>query len=399
MRRLTRALRELLDADARFRGVWVAGEVQNLVNASSGHIYFTLTEGGAALRCAFFRSRNAGQRERLERGAAVLAHGSLSLYEERGDLQLVVDFVQPAGAGAAAAEFERRRLQFEEEGLFDQARKRALPRFPRRIAIVTSTQGAVLHDVQTVLERRWPLATLVVQPTTVQGPNAAVDIAAAIRAVTQPRGRQHDRRLEPPEVLIVARGGGAAEDLWAFNEEPVVRAIFGCPVPVVSAVGHETDVTLADLVADLRAPTPSAAAELVAPDRAEIAHRVARDRSQLGTALASAVGTRRQRVREREAALGRALPDRDGQRRRVREIATALARHTEARAASERIELGRLAERIAALSPLATLDRGYALISRADGSAVADADALADGERVLLRLRDGARGARVESAP
>ncbi len=398
VRRLTRALRELLEADARFRGVWVAGEVHNLVNAASGHIYFTLTEGGAALRCAFFRSRNAGQRERLEPGAAVLAHGSLSLYEERGDLQLVVDFVQPAGAGAAAAEFERRRARFEQEGLFDPARKRALPRFPRRIAVVTSPQGAVLHDVQTVLERRWPLATLLVQPTTVQGPDAAVEVAAAIRAATQPRGRR-GQRLAPPEVLIVARGGGAAEDLWAFNEEPVVRAIFGCPVPVVSAVGHETDVTLADLVADLRAPTPSAAAELVAPDRAELAHRVDRDRAQIGAALASALGTRRSRVREREAALERALPDRAARRRRVHEIATALARTTEGRAAVERGRLGRVAERIAALSPLATLDRGYALVSRPDGSAVVDAAALAEGERVLLRLRDGARGARVESPP
>ncbi len=398
MRRLTRALRELLEADARFQGVWVSGEVQNLVNAASGHTYFTLTDGGAALRCAFFRSRNAGQRERLERGAAVLAHGSLSLYEERGDLQLVVDFVQPAGAGAAAAEFERRRLRFEEEGLFDPARKRALPRFPRRIAIVTSPQGAVLHDVQTVLARRWPLATLLVQPTTVQGADAAVQIAAAIGAAAQPRAR-NGRRLAPPDVLIVARGGGAAEDLWAFNEEPVVRAIFGCPVPVVSAVGHETDVTLADLVADLRAPTPSAAAELVAPDRAELAHRVARDRAQLSAALAGAIGTRRTRLREREVALGRALPDREERRRRVGEIAAALGRHAEGRAATERIALGRLAERIAALSPLATLDRGYALVSRPDGSAVIDAAALAEGERVLLRLRDGARGVRVESPP
>lgn len=398
VRRLARALREVLEADGRFRNVWVAGEVVNLVHAPSGHIYFTLTEGGAALRCAFFRNRNAGQGARLENGAAVLAHGSVSLYEERGDLQLIVDFVQPAGAGAAAAEFERRRVRFEAEGLFEPARKRALPRYPRRIAVVTSPQGAVLHDVQTVLARRWPLATLLVQPTVVQGAAAAGQLAAAIRAAAQPRARRGER-LAPPEVLIVARGGGAAEDLWAFNEEAVVRAIFGCPVPVVSAVGHETDVTLADLVADVRAPTPSAAAELVAPDRSDLVYRVTRNRAQLGTALTGVLGAHRARVREREAALGLALPDRGERRRRVREVAAAMARATEGRTTSERIELGRVAERIAALSPLATLARGYALVSRPDGSTVIDAAALGEGERVLLRLRDGARGARVESPP
>ena len=396
--RLLRALRGVLEADQRFRDVWVSGEVLNLVHARSGHIYFTLTEGGAALRCAFFRNRNVGQADRLKDGAAVLAHGSVSLYEERGDLQFIVDFVQPAGAGAAAAEFERRRSRFEAEGLFDPSRKRSLPRFPRRVAVVTSPQGAVLHDVRTVLGRRWPLATLLVQPTSVQGAEAAGEIAAAIRAAAEPRGRD-GTRIAPPEVVIVARGGGAAEDLWAFNDESVVRAIFGCPVPVVSAVGHETDVTLADLVADVRAPTPSAAAELVAPDRDELLDRVARERARLATTLLGVLGFHRARVREQGASLARALPDRDQRRLRVRAVADAMARHVEARTASHRAGVGRFAERIAALSPRGTLGRGYALVSRPDGSAVADAADLSEGERVLLRLRDGARGARVESPP
>ena len=398
--RLLRRLRGAIEADRRFSDLWVAGEVVNLVRARSGHVYFTLSEPGGALRCALFRhrSRSAGQGRRLEDGAAVLAHGSLSVYEERGDLQLIVDFVQPAGAGAAAAEFERRRARFEQEGLFDPARKRALPRFPRRIGVVTSPQGAVLHDVRTVLARRWPLATLLVQPTAVQGAEAAGEIASAIRAVAEPRGAS-GRPLAPPEVVIVARGGGAAEDLWAFNEEAVVRAIFGCPLPVVSAVGHETDVTLADLVADVRAPTPSAAAELVAPDREALGARVARDRAGLDSALAAALDARRARLREREAALERSLPDGDRARLRLRALGDQMARAAGAGIASRRGGLGRLAERVAALSPAGTLARGYALVSRPDGSAVVSAAGLAEGERVLLRLRDGARGARVESPP
>ncbi len=396
--RLVRELRGVLEGDRRFRQIWVSGEVLNLTRARSGHIYFTLAEGGAALRCVFFRSRNAGQEQRLEDGAAVLAYGSLSIYEERGDLQLIVDFVQPAGAGAAAAEFERRRARFEREGLFSAARKRALPRFPRRVAVVTSPQGAVLEDVRTVLARRWPLATLLVQPTPVQGAEAAGEIAAAIASAAAPRGAAGEP-LAPPEVVIVARGGGAAEDLWAFNEEAVVRAIFGCPLPVVSAVGHEGDVTLADLVADVRAPTPSAAAELVAPDRAALAERVARDRGRLHAALGGALDARRARLRQQGAALARALPDCSQRRLLVRAVASRMARAAEAELGGRRAGLGRLWERVAALSPDETLARGYALVSRPDGSAVVRSAELSEGERLLLRLRDGVRGARVESPP
>ena len=398
VKKLVRELRGVLEGDRRFRDIWVSGEVLNLARARSGHIYFTLAGEGAALRCVFFRSRNAGQGERMEEGAALLAHGSLSLYEERGDLQLVVDFVQPAGAGAAAAEFERRRARFEQEGLFDPARKRPLPAYPRRIAVVTSPQGAVLHDVRTVLARRWPLATLLVQPTSVQGPEAAGEIAAALSAAAAPRGPSGEP-LAPPEVVILARGGGAAEDLWAFNGEAVVRAIFGCPLPVVSGVGHESDITLSDLVADVRAPTPSAAAELVAPDRAALLDRVARERARLAGTFRATLDYRRSRLRERGAALRRALPDCDQRRLRVRAVTARIAGSAEARLAGHRSDLGRLSERISALSPRETLARGYALIARADGSAVVRAADLSAGERLLLRLRDGVRRARVESSP
>ena len=387
---VTRYLRELLESNRHLSEIWVAGEVSNLTRASSGHIYFTLKDASSALRCAFFRNRNLSQRIWLEEGMSVVVYGSLSLYEQRGELSFLVDFVQPEGTGALAAEFERRKAAFEAEGLFAPERKRALPRFPQRIGVVTSPTGAVLHDIADVLGRRWPLATLLLQPTPVQGEGAAASIADAIRAVV----RQHT-----PDLVIVARGGGAAEDLWAFNEEPVVRAIFGCPVPVVSAVGHETDTTLADLVADLRAPTPSAAAELVAPDRFDVERALASFQRHAKLQMTRTLAEARESVDLRGGSLRRSLPDIASTRSRLHErtgALTRLARLTHLRS-RERAEA--LAARVRALSPLATLERGYALVLRADGTAATSVASLADGEAVTLRMRDGTRGARIEATP
>jgi exodeoxyribonuclease VII large subunit len=248
---LARALKERLEQDPALQDLWIVGEISNLTIAASGHAYFNLKDESASLRCVFWRSANAGQRQHLEHGASLIVHGSIGFYEARGELQFVVDFVQPAGVGALQAEFERRKAGYEAEGLFDPSRKRPLPKFPRTVGVVTSERGAALQDILTVLGRRWPLARVVVAHTLVQGEGAAESIAQAIREIAP-----HGAPEAWPDVLIVGRGGGSIEDLWAFNEDPVVRAIFGSPVPVVSAVGHETDVTLADLVADLRAPTP-----------------------------------------------------------------------------------------------------------------------------------------------
>jgi exodeoxyribonuclease VII large subunit len=384
---VTRYLRELLEANRHLTGIWVAGEVSNLTRAGSGHIYFTLKDARGALRCAFFRNRNAGQRTPLAEGLSIVVYGSLSLYEQRGDLSFVVDFVQPEGTGALAAEFERRRAQFEAEGLFAAERKRALPAFPERIGVVTSATGAVFRDIAQVLARRWPLATLLLQPAPVQGDAAAPAIAEAIRVVTR------EQRLD---VLIVARGGGAAEDLWPFNAEPVVRAIFATPVPVVSAVGHETDITLADLVADVRAPTPSAAAELVAPDRAAVQLRVAALRQHAELQLVRRTDAARERLDLRAAEVRRGAPRAAALRSGVRALAASATRALvvqHARAAERREQLAR---RIEALSPLATLARGYALVVAGDGSAVGSAHALDADQRVQLRFRDGARHARIE---
>jgi len=386
---VTRYLRELLEHSSHLSNIWVSGEVSNLNIATSGHIYFTLKDERGALRCAFFRNRNNGQRDRLQHGASVLVYGSLSLYEQRGDLNFMVEFVQPEGVGALQAEFERRRARFDEEGLFAQERKRALPRFPRRIGVVTSATGAVWHDIQTVLARRWPLATLVLQPAVVQGPETAVSVADAIRRLDR------EQRLD---AIIVARGGGSLEDLWGFNEEPVVRAIFSASVPVVSAVGHETDVTLADLVADVRAPTPSAAAELVSPDRFEVSRSVSAWQTQGAFTLARRLERRREAVEAQQVRLARALPDLALLRDRVSDLAFDASRAAATLAERARARTDGLAARLTALSPLATLERGYALVERPSGGIVTSAAALLPGERVGLRFRDGQRAARIEDA-
>ncbi len=384
---VARYLRELLEHDRHLTRIWVSGEISNLTTASSGHAYFTLKDERGALRCVFFRNKNTGQRQRLANGAAFLVFGSLSLYEQRGDLSFVVEFVQPEGVGALQAEFERRRARFEEEGLFALERKRRLPRFPHRIGVVTSPTGAVFHDIQTVLDRRWPLATILLQPTVVQGPEAAPMIADSIRLLD---------REQSPDVIIVARGGGSLEDLWPFNEEPVVRAIHGCRVPVVSAVGHETDTTLADLAADMRAPTPSAAAELVSPDRLELEREIDGRVAAAGLVLERRLGRAREATERSRVRLGRALPQLDRLHERVTMLLDRSGRSV-TQAQQRRIEqVTAHVDRLRALSPLATLERGYVLVEREAGGRAGSAAALTEGERVRLRFRDGRRTARIE---
>jgi exodeoxyribonuclease VII large subunit len=387
---VTRYLRELLESNHHLSEIWVAGEVSNFSRASSGHMYFTLKDERGALRCVFFRNRNVGLRTALADGQSVVVYGSLSLYEQRGDLSFVVDFVQPEGTGALAAEFERRREAFEAEGLFAPERKRPLPAFPERVGVVTSATGAVFHDISDVLARRWPLATLVLQPAPVQGDGAAPAVADAIRTIA---------RAQALDVLVVARGGGSAEDLWAFNEEPVVRAIFACPVPVVSAVGHETDVTLADLVADVRAPTPSAAAELIAPDRAVVGGQVAALASHVQLSLMRSVTLKRESIETRRAALGRALPSIENLSGRVADYAGAMTREASNRHAQAAERVAALAARVGTLSPFGTLERGYALVTYGEDGTVASAAALQPGDHVRLRFFDGSRFAAIEDRP
>lgn len=385
---ITSYLRELFESNPLLGDVWITGECSNVSRPASGHVYFTLKDADAQLRCAFFisRSRPVATTSRLiENGAAVTAHGRVSLYEQRGELQFYVDFVQPEGIGALQAEYERLRAQLEQEGLFDESRKRPLPRFPRRIGVVTSESGAVFHDICHVLERRWPLAEVVLAPTPVQGPDAVPGIIG---------GLQQLNRLGDIDVIIACRGGGSIEELWAFNDEHVARAIFASTVPVVSAVGHETDTTIADFVADRRAPTPSAAAEIVAPDRVELRHRIGVAAASLESMLRERLAAERASARECVRYLERRAPDVNRERQR----ADALARRAQSAAERRHREavqgVGGCVWRLKALDPFATLERGYAIVQR--GAAVISSVAsVRAGEALDVRVKDGTFGVAV----
>lgn len=374
-------VREALESDPRLSDVWVMGEVSNLRRPSSGHIYFTLKDAYGQLRCAFFRRDNARSRVALDNGLQIVAHGYVSFYSAGGDLQLYVDFVHEQGVGLLHLEFERLKERLAAEGLFDESRKRPLPEFPRRIGVVTSPDGAVLHDICHVLHRRWPLAEVLLAPTQVQGDGAVDGVCRAIESLCAVRD---------VDVIIVARGGGSLEDLWTFNEERVARAIFAARVPVISAVGHETDYTIADFVADVRAPTPSAAAELVCPDRAEVAARLHALADALDRHLQERLRAARADVAALRAALQRGRPDLAALRGRV-EAQTRWAMEYVRRAiGARRAALDRQAAQLQALSPAGTLARGYALVRRAPaGPVVRRAADAAPGDHLRVAVADG----------
>ncbi|MGE5241377.1 MAG: exodeoxyribonuclease VII large subunit, partial [Bacteroidota bacterium] len=272
--RLNREARAMLEGG--FPPLWIEGEISNLSRPASGHLYFSLKDAQAQVRCAFFRQYQRTRGAALKDGLHVLARARVSLYEGRGDFQLIVEYLEEAGEGALRRAFDALKLRLAQEGLFDAAHKKPLPRLPRRVGIITSTSGAVLHDILTTLKRRFPAIAILVHPVPVQGEGAAERIAAAIRVAGQRRDC---------DALILARGGGSLEDLWPFNEEIVARAIHACPVPIVSGVGHETDFTIADMAADARAPTPTAAAEMLSPDQQEWLAQFARLENRLVTAM------------------------------------------------------------------------------------------------------------------
>jgi exodeoxyribonuclease VII large subunit len=418
-------LRGLLEE--RVGRLWISGEISNLHRARSGHVYFTLTDGEGALRAALFRGSARNLLFDPEDGMAVLAYGELTVYEARGELQLVVRQLEPRGDGALRLAIEQLRLRLEAEGLFAAERKRALPELPARIGVVTSPLAAALRDVLEVSGRRFPSVPILISPTRVQGLGADEEIARAIERIGAVPG---------VDVVLVVRGGGSLEDLMAFNSESVVRAIATCPVPVVAGVGHEVDVTLADLAADLRAPTPSAAAEQVLPDRAELAARLASLRARLARAIAvrcarprdrlthlaavlraHAPGRRleaaRQRIAAAQRALTRAIATGIAVRRALwlRRVAALRGQLPAARVASlaqrreaarvhllaaleRRIErarqrFGSAVGRLDSLSPLAVLERGYAIARRAsDGAVVRELADAPLGSRLLLRVAE-----------
>jgi exodeoxyribonuclease VII large subunit len=369
--------------------VWVVGEISNLHRARSGHSYFTLKDEDGQIRAALFRGQAQRLRFDLEEGLEVVVEAEVSIYAARGDLQLIVRAVEPRGVGALQLAFEQLRRRLQAAGLFDEARKRPIPDHPRRIGVVTSPTSAALRDVLKVSGRRFPATPILISPCLVQGERAPEEVARAIAGLA---------RVADVDVILVVRGGGSLEDLQAFNSEIVAHAIADCRLPVVSGVGHETDLTIADLVADARAPTPSAAAMLALPDREALSRLVARDAARLVAALGQRLDSASHRVER----LRQLLRARSPQAR----VAFAHTREARARVAIEqaiarrldgaRRRLVELATRLDALSPLAVLGRGYAIVRReADGQIVRRAAELSLGERLDLRLGVGRAQAEV----
>ena len=432
---LTAKIRGLLESG--FGDVWVEGEISNCKIWNTGHMYFTLKDGGAQIKAVMYRSAVRYLKFKAEDGLRVIARGRIGVYEPKGEYQILCDHLQPQGFGALQLAFEQLKKKLQAEGLFDSARKRPLPALPAKIGIVTSLDGAALRDIIKVLTRRHPNTHLVIRPARVQGEGAAAEIADAVRSVA---------RVPGVEVVIVGRGGGSAEDLVAFNQEPVARAIVSCPVPVVTAVGHEVDFTIADFVADVRAPTPSAAAEIVIAAKEEFSARIDRQSRRLRAAVAAGLDRRRTRLHgltsrrglasfpARLAMRGRHAAELTHQLRRVI-LNTLTRREREFRALSLRLEardlrrrlaairgkletatgrlhagvgrrhdraaarLGTVVGRLESLSPLAVLGRGYAVCWNEERTAILRRAAdVAAGERVHVTLHDGELSCVVEAS-
>ena len=372
-------LKDKLESDGLLSRLTVQGEIANLRTVASGHSYFTLREDGSSIRCVMFRGRS-GQ-EYLEDGQEILAGGNFTFYPPSGEANMQVAAVMPVGAGPLALELARLRQQLAVEGLFDPTRKRPIPAFPKVIGVVTSPSGAVWQDIQNVAMRRYPLAELRLSPTSVQGDGASEQIASALRSL-------NDENVA--DVIIVARGGGSLEDLWCFNSEAVARAIFASSIPIVSGVGHETDTTIADEVADSRAPTPSAAAELATPDRNQLMADIFGARQQMTSVMAGHVDRLRSSVLFQQQRLQRRAPDVASMRRRVDEYAERATASIHHRHTLTGRDVATLVGKLGALNPADTLRRGYAVVRLSDDGLVLTSPAQAsDGAHLDIAVAGG----------
>jgi exodeoxyribonuclease VII large subunit len=388
---LTAYIRTLLESNDLLQDVWVKGEVSNMTRAASGHWYFTLKDAGAQLKCVMFKA--AVQRQIIEpnNGDAISAHGKLSVYDARGEYQLYADEVQPIGGiGDLYKQFEALKAKLLAEGLFDEERKRLLPPSPRQIGIVTSPDAAAFRDIQNVLARRYPLARVILSPTQVQGNDAPPQIVRAIE-----RLNQHTQ----VDVILLCRGGGSIEDLWCFNDERVARAIAASRIPIISGVGHEIDFTIADFVADVRAPTPSAAAEIATPDSAELRANLRRNIADLQAIAQEKVDATRFDLDIMTRALTAVSPERyiRETRQRIDEVTARLSAQHKRHFAllHERIQTRTAA--LNAANPDAILKRGYAIITRTDtGEVIAHEKDAPPGTGITIRLQDGELKARTE---
>jgi exodeoxyribonuclease VII large subunit len=385
---INRIARLTLENDPLLQDVWVGGEVSGVSRPASGHLYFTLKDSSASIRCVMWRAAAARVSPPAE-GEAVEAHGHISLYEAGGQYQLYVDYLQAAGRGELFAEFQRLKAALEAEGLFDPERKRPIPRRPKIVAVVTSPIGAAWRDVQTVFARRYPVLELLLAPATVQGEEAPEQICRALRAADRSR----------PDVILLVRGGGSIEDLWAFNDERVVRAVAAARAPVVTGVGHETDFTLADFAADLRAPTPSAAAEMASPDRQELIQDILQHGRRIAALIDTDLRGRQELVRSARLRLQAASPLHRLQniRQQVDDCSRRAEIAVRGRISLQRSRVEGLARVLEGMGPVRVLERGYALVwNAADGRLVRSVDCAPAGAPLRIQVADGSLAARSE---
>ena len=382
-------VRDLMESDPVLGDLWVQGEISNLSRPKSGHMYFTVKDSQAALRCVMWRSQVSSLSYVPQDGDAVEVHGSISVYEAGGQYQLYADQIRPLGEGLLYQEFNRLKQKLEAEGLFDPDRKRPLPELPKRIGIVTSPTGAALRDMLDTLRRRYPLVEVVLAPTAVQGDSAPGEIIQAIQILNE---------HITPDVILVGRGGGSIEDLWAFNDENVVRTIAASHTPVISGVGHETDFTIADFVADLRAPTPTAAAELATPDQIELRGRLLENLSYLARVLEDLTQNRRWSLEDlfrrldRSSPEGRLRTDRQRLDEFIRRAGLVLGHRVQL----QRTRLMGMQQQLVALSPEGVLGRGYAVVTKEEGGIVRKVKDVSAGDEINVRVSDGEFGAEVK---
>ena len=386
---ITNLLKRLIDKQPEFQNVWVQGEVSNYSRSGAGHVYFTLKEDNYQISVAIFRSHATRLKFLPKDGEEIIVQGQLSLYSARGQYQIVGRNVEPVGIGALQRAYEELKQQLTNEGLFDDRYKKPLPKFPRKIGVITSPTGAAIQDILQQLRKRYPLAEVLLHPTLVQGDDASQGISRALQVMNQ---------RDDIDVLIVGRGGGSIEDLWAFNEERVARAIFDSRIPVVSAVGHETDFTIADWVADHRAPTPSAAVEHIVPDQNELFAQLNGINTWLRTTIQNRLNGDQTRLQELETRLAPA------QRKdaiyqlyqRMDNLDVACRNAVKRHLTDSKNRLHALAQHLNALSPLATLKRGYSITRKTDGEVLTDAEQVSVGDKIEVQLSRGHLTCRVE---
>lgn len=385
---INRYIKGLMDGDGLLRDVTVSGEISNFKRHSSGHYYFSIKDQGSALSAAMFKWANRSLNFLPENGMRVLVHGRISVYEPSGQYQIIADSIQPDGVGALYEQYERLKRALERKGYLDPSRKKPIPQFPRKIAVITSPTGAAIRDILNILGRRFPLAPVDVYPSEVQGENAPAMLASALYAAN---------RNADCDVIIIGRGGGSMEDLWAFNSVDVIKAVIDSEIPVISAVGHETDFTLSDFVADLRAPTPSAAAELAVPDSAGVLNYLSHFRAGTAAALDRRLSSGETRLASvmNMPCMRNPLTFTENKSRQLDELTARMENAIGDRLKARESDLREIASRLTALNPLAVLARGYSVPYK-DGAPLGSVRGLCEGDSITVQFADGSADCRVE---